>query len=222
MPNLLETYGTCVIPKGTILFRSNTPVHPNQIFLALHIKVAGDYNNEDKRYQVWKALSDIEVLFMVSGIRDSRAWIKSPITEIYCNFFPDDICKPDGFYLLEIKHYDKQKLARLISKMKEENIRGWFSSIQDKVEPEICLFDKSQIQLIETIDSTEKYMCYNSLKKLKLFPANSFYENSKEYTKDYKTHLEWYNYTIRTAPDNGQNRKEARYEWFNLRLKLKI
>lgn len=222
MSNLLQTYGSCIIPKGTILFRSNTPIHPNQIFFALHIKVAGDYNEGDKRFQIWKILSDIEVLFMISGIRDSRAWIKSSITEIYCKYFPEDICTPEGFYLLEIKHYDKKKLQRLINKMKEENIKGWFSSIEDKVEPEICLFNKEKIQLIETIDSPQKYILYNALKKMRLMPANNFYENSKEFTADFKTHLKWYNYTISTAPEYVQQPEEARYEYFNLRLKLKI
>ncbi|MES1182012.1 MAG: hypothetical protein ABUL44_04365, partial [Flavobacterium sp.] len=130
--------------------------------------------------------------------------------------------KPDGFYLLEIKHFDKKKLAKLIAKMKEEKIKGWFSSIEDKVESEICLFDRAEVQMIETIDSPKQYICYNSLKKLKLFPSASFYKNSKEYASDYKSHMKWYNYTIKNAPEYGQTPEEARYEWFNLRLKLKI
>jgi hypothetical protein len=224
MSDLLKKYGVAKIPAGTLLFRSNTRIHPDQVFFALYIRNVAPFNKGQKTVQVWKCIKDVEVLFMVSEISDSRALVKSSIVEIYREYFPE-LSKNEELSFLDIKHRDPQKLAMLVARMKKDRIKGWFSSIEDRANCEICLFDQESVQFTEVTNQHQKYTCYHALKKLEISHAQTFKDKSLfnlKHPNSYQKHLKWFEYVTRNELPIDVNQDEAQHEYYDLRMKLKI
>jgi hypothetical protein len=178
--NLIEKYGYCRIPKGSILFHSGY-IHKDadSIFFGFVPLTAKASPNSNNRIEIWKLKTDIKLLFMVLEVAHF-SWTKSAITEIYRYFFPfDDLCND-----IEIKYSDRSKRRKFINKLKQQEIIGWFSSFEDKSELEVCLFkNENLVNLIEFIKVVEMEELYaegfdNSLKKADLHLNNNFYESS--------------------------------------------
>jgi hypothetical protein len=106
---LKETFGYCIIPKGTLLYRGHGDTAPNNcMFFALKFWVAGAFNDS---VQIWKTKSDIEVLFLVEYV-NTRSWTISAIPRLYKSLFPEE--KDNDLSDLDIKHFDIEKRNNLI------------------------------------------------------------------------------------------------------------
>lgn len=220
----MKKYGRCIIPSGTLLFRSCTVNNKSHIFLALKSFIADSFNrNENKRIQVWKVIEDIEVLFMVSQIKNQTSHVESSIVEIYKDILPDEIGADISD--LSIKAFNKKRLNILIKELKRMGIKGWLSSLENRVELEICLFNKKLLKRVGSCNA-DKYILHNSLEGLIIYPSKIFYTKSKKnltgYKAKYSDHKKWYNYTVKNANEYGQSIEEAKHDYFDLRLKLKL
>ncbi|MBU3714853.1 MAG: hypothetical protein FGM46_07885, partial [Ferruginibacter sp.] len=204
MQQLTYTYGHCIIPKNTWLFRGHADESVDDcMFFATKHWVAGAFND---KIQVWKTVTDIEILFLVDYIKPNCRVI-SALPRLYKNIFPSD--SNSNLNDLDIKHWDigrRNGLARQL--FDEYNIYGWLSSIEDKVELEVCLFDKQtnsrQLILVDTTDRNSKKYFKDSLQRIKIFPPKAFYDKTaKELTthsdieESYKQHQKYFNVGIK-------------------------
>ena len=154
------------------------------------------------------------------------SWSKSSITDIYKEYYPSE----NGLNDLDIKHRDHHKRDKLIDKLKNENIMGWLSSLEGKVDLEICLFpDKrvfDQLMELETVidKGNDKFDYLNALDGIDLNPSEQFFTQTKDNLKgspfaDYATMVAaWSEDEIK----QGLTPEEARHYHLNLRTKFKI
>ncbi len=236
--NLLAKYGYCVIPKNTILYRGfeNTNIS-DCMFFALQFFVAGagfGKTNIPSKIHLWKTKKDVKVIFLITRL-NAHAWAESAIPLIYEDVFPDE----SSLHLtdLDIKQTDFNRRVKFINKLHQEfNIDGWFSSLEGRIELEICLFGKKsiseKIELIEQVsEDNDLFVFKNSLRKLKLFPGEGFVKLTrkainKHYTfykanpyQDYRKKLKiWYEDGL----ERGLKINDMKEEYYNLRHKLKI
>jgi len=233
MNNLKDTYGYCIIPKNTLLFRGHSDASMNDcMFFTTKKWVAGVFNQD---IQIWKTTTDIEVLFLVDHV-NQNSWTFSALPHLYNNIFPTE--RNLNFDDLDIKHWDKNRRDQLVRKLYDaNNISGWLSSLENKVEMEVCLFDKdanaSQLMLVDTINKNDKTYFKDSLDSIRIFPSKLFYEatNKKlseqepiltEESDHYKRYHEMMENWITQEVQNGMDKTEAKHYHFNLRTKLKL
>ena len=217
MNDLYEKYGYCQIPKDTYLFRSNTDIG-GVLFFATNVVIASSFNKESKLIQIWKTTKEVDVLFMVSNISESRGWVKSAIVELYQSFYPNEMEIDD----LEIKQFNFGKRQKLIAEMEKQGVNGWFSSLENRVELEICLFTNNNLQLVEKTDDVLIYKQYNVLEKIKINPSVKFYDHTSKNIEEFKKHKKWYQNAVKDAVNIGISKEEAKADFYNLRMKLKI
>jgi len=156
----------------------------------------------------------------------------SAIPELFGEVFPSE--SKYQYNDLEIKHFNIKRRDKFINKLyKKYGILGWLSSIEDKIDVEVCLFaqneNNSLIQLMDKkSDLTDEYK-YDSLRKFKLYPSESFYEKSNKRIGDFT----YDKYKKRLI---NERRRERRYEkkcsdrkdkgpsciYYDLRQKLKL
>lgn len=230
---LRDIYGYCIIPKNTLLYRGHSDISIDDcMFFATKKWVAGAFN---ENIQIWKTTTDIEVLFLVEHVT-YNSWTKSALPRLYNNIFSTD-CNTN-FDDLDIKHWDINRRNNLVRKLYDEyTISGWLSSIENKVELEVCLFDKhanaSQIILVGTTYSNDQKYFKDSLERIRIFPTKKFYEATKMNLSerepiftDEKDHYKRYKMTqdawVREEVKNGLNKIESKHFHFSLRTKLKI
>lgn len=233
MKNLEDIYGHCIIPKNTLLFRG----HPDSsfddcMFFATKQWVAGAFTDT---IQVWKTQTDIQILFLVAYIND-RSWTISALPKLFNSVFPTD-SNPD-FGDLDIKHWDINRRNKLVQILFDKyKISGWLTSLENRVEIEVCLFEKqaneNQLQLLDIVDRKSKKYIKDSLHRIRILPSKTFYEktNQKLYEQsliliDEKDHYERYkrmiNAWVKDEIQNGMDKVEAKHYHFNLRTKLKV
>jgi hypothetical protein len=194
--------------------------------------VAGVFN---ENVQIWKTTTDIELLFLVDHV-NQNSWTTSALPYLYNNLFPTE--RKLNFNDLDIKHWDKNRRDQLVRKLYDAyNISGWLSSLENKVEMEVCLFDKhantSQLILVDTINKNDKTYFKDSLDSIRILPSKHFYEatnkklserepiitNERDHYKKYSGMMKnW----IKVEVQNGMEKVEAQHYHFNLRIKLKI
>ncbi len=199
------------------------------MFFGLKYIIAGAFHNN---IQVWKTTRDIEILFLVEHL-DSRSWTTSALPRLYKSIFKEESS-------LDIRDLDiKQDFSRrekfVAHLFSVHHAKGWFTSLEDKVEVEVCLFNKkqnsSQLKLIEVAEKNdENYNKYfrDSLRRLKMFPTPDFFERTQIVLKDtpifdrtsdpYKRHLRYYKAIVKDELDT----KKAKELYYDLRLKLKV
>jgi hypothetical protein len=223
---LLDKYGYCIVPKNTFLFHKGyIKKDAESVFFGITPLVAHINPGRDKKIQIWKTKSEIQLLFMIMYVYH-YSWTKSAIIEIYQDFFPNDTLCDD----IEIKYHDKERRNKLVDKLKEQNVIGWFSSYDDKYELEICLFrDENFFNIIEPFKETTINKLYsigfnNPLKNILLYPNEKFYNNSVEKLenfpfKNYKRHV---NECINEEMQFGNSFKYCQNANYFLRTKLKI
>lgn len=233
MNNLRDIYGYCILPKNTLLFRGHTDTSTNDcMFFATKKWVAGVFN---QNVQIWKTTTDIELLFLVDHVKHN-SWTISALPHLYTNIFPTE--SNHNFDDLDIKHRDINRRDKLVRKLYDAyNISGWLSSLENKVEMEVCLFDKhaneNQLILVDAIHKKDTSYFNDSLDNIRIFPSNLFYETTskkineqeavltdeKDHYKRYDKKMEKW---IKHEVENGMDKIEAKHYLFNLRTKLKI
>ncbi len=233
MQHLRDIYGYCILPKNTLLFRGHSDTSMNDcMFFATKKWVAGVFN---QNVQIWKTTTDIELLFLVEHVKHN-SWTISSLPHLYANIFPTE--SNHNFDGLDIKHWDKNRRDKLVRKLYDAyNISGWLSSLENKVEMEICLFDEhantSQLILVDTIHKNDRRYFRDSLDSMSVLPAKHFYEETnKNFSEqgpiltDVSDHCKRYDRMmknwIKVDVQNGMEREEAQHYHFNLRVKLKI
>ena len=233
MHHLKDIYGYCNIPKNTLLFQGNSDTSINDcMFFATKKWVAGAFH---ENVQIWKTTTDIEVLFLVEYVT-YNSWTISTLPHLYNNIFPTD-CNPI-FDDLDIKHRDKNRRDKLVRKLYDEyKISGWLSTLENKVEMEVCLFDKHaiarQLILVDTTNRKDKIYFKDSLDRIRIFPPQIFYEQTNKKLSEqepiltdekdhYKRYKKMLNAWIREEVQNGMDKAEAKHYHLNSRTKLKI
>lgn len=233
MKKLRKTYGYCIIPKNTFLYRGhNAESVTDCMFFTTKHWVAGAFN---KSIQVWKTKKDIKVLFLVDHI-NHHSWTSSALPQLYKTLFPND--KNINLNYLDIKRMPTGRRNKLVRKLFDEyQISGWLTSLENKVELEVCLFDKqankNQLKLWDTTGAENKNYFKDSLDRIKIFPGKMFYEKTKqvlvkpinyksENIGDYKNYKKAVDAWIKEEVKNGMKKKEAKHLLLNLRIKLKI
>jgi hypothetical protein len=233
MNNLKDTYGYCILPKNTLLFRGHSDTSTNDcMFFTTKKWVAGVFN---ENVQIWKTTTDIEILFLVEHV-NQNSWTTSALPHLYNTVFPTE--RKLNFDDLDIKHWDKNRRDKLVRKLYDANkIYGWLSSLENKVEMEVCLFDKhanaSQLILLDTIHKKDNTYFKDSLDSIKILPSKLFYEATnkklserepmlKDEGDHYKKYSGMMKNWIKEEVKNGMEKVEAQHYHFNLRTKLKI
>jgi hypothetical protein len=194
--------------------------------------VAGVFN---ENVQIWKTTTDIELLFLVEHV-NQNSWTTSALPHLYNNLFPTE--RKLNFDDLDIKHWDKNRRDKLVRKLYDAyNISGWLSSLENKVEMEVCLFDKhantSQLILVDTIHKNDKTYFKDSLDSIRILPSKLFYEATNKKLSEresiltdeedhYKKYSGMMKNWIKVEVQNGMEKVEAQHYHFNLRTKLKI
>ena len=220
---LYKEYGYCNVPVGTILYREGaSTVFRECMFFALRIRVASAFGKRFDKIQVWSVKQQFKILFMVLEL-DRRSWTKSAIVEIFNKYHPIDAHIDD----LEIKHRDHQKRDKLISRLKENGVIGWLSSLENKIELELCLFpDKdafsTTVELFDIIDDGDnQYKYLNALDKIDVVPSLKFFKRTKQNLKG-RPFPEYAKWLAEDPETRGLTKEQARNHHLNLRTKLKI
>lgn len=220
-----QKYGSCTLVKNTYLFHSGLRKNDDPIFFGFHPNIAKIFAGSSDKIEIWQIKENTKLLFMINEV-DCRSWTKSAIEEIYQYYFPHESQYDD----IDIKHRFKSKRSKLIRKLKNQGLIGWFSSLENNFELEVCLFNQTianhYLQLKDVVELT-KYDSIdfeNALKKAIVMPCQSFYDKSLPNLTNcpfhkYKKHIEdCIDYEINI----GYQKKFSKNSNFTLRLKLKI
>lgn len=173
--NLLEEYGYCVIPKGTVLYRQGVLCHRYGCFFALHPRWAINFSGENKApVRAWIVEDPITVLFAISHL-NPYGFGQCALSDIYRKHFDTS----DGLSSLDVKQTNKKARGNLQRLLQIHNIEGWLSTIEDKPPLEVFLMPG----VLEQLESIPQNMCnesqaQNSLRMIQIFPIGSFFEVS--------------------------------------------
>jgi hypothetical protein len=230
--HLFKKYGRCKIPKGTFLYRGHSLKEPiDTIYFGtkpIYIIGFGDKEN----IQIWKAKTDIEVIFLVKYL-NSDGFAKSSLPDLYYDLYPNEPNK--NFRDLDIKQ-NKRKIEFVKYLQEKSCLKGWVSSIEENFPIELCLFVNDKLtQLIELVE-VKKYsegLCDDSLKKFKIVLNESFKKRSEKefgkfespYSKKKNYYKEYLKKRLRQLKDcieEGGTKEECLDNRYNLRLRLKI
>ena len=222
--DIIKKYGTCLIPKGTILFSAILESDKYEyIFFGLKCYIARAFKKGNRKIVAFKFKRDLELLFMLKEITRSNKYISSG-DEIFKTYFPD--CPPD-IDDLDIKQ-NKHLLKKMISILQNQNINGWLTSLENNPELEIFILGNQiysgLFTIIERAGLEEEFAYYDALKYIQLNPANEFIIRSKNNFGDtfetrYKQDVQLIK---RLINDDGYTKERAVFDIFNLRHKLKI
>jgi hypothetical protein len=192
--------------------------------------VATAFNNT---IQVWKTTTDIKVLFLVEYVTPNSLAI-SALPQLYKNIFSAK--GNSNLTDLDIKHWDIKTRNKLASKLYNEyKVSGWLSSIENKVEMEVCLFDKQanskQLILVETTDINDKKYFKDSLQRITIYPSKTFLKQTEkaltQHTSiedSYRQHRKFFNAGIKqySSDEYGMTKNEAKHYMLDLRIKMKV
>jgi hypothetical protein len=233
MTTLNDIYGYCIVPKNTILYRGHEDKSfKDCMFFATSHSGAGVWNDT---IQIWKTTTDITVLFVVEYLTTVGIAI-SALPRLFNSIFPLE--SNPTFTDLDIKHWDLIRRDKLVRKLFDDyKISGWLTSFENNTFNEVCLFDKQanskQIKLIETSNRKDDKYFKDSLKRIKIFPSQTFYEQTKKElnkhstfiiddTNSFKKHKRYISANIKYYLEQGMTLNEARHEMYDLRLNLKV
>lgn len=173
--NLLEEYGYCIIPKGTVLYRQGALCHKYGCFFALHPHWAINVSGENKaRVRAWTVEYPITVLFAISHL-NQYGFGQCALSDIYRKHFN----ATDSLSSLDVKHANKEAKGKLQSLLQVQNIDGWLSTIEDKPPLEIFLMPGAVKRLKEeSQQNSEDSGARNALREIEVFPATGFIEKA--------------------------------------------
>ncbi len=233
MNKLFDIYGHCVIPQDTFLFRGHdSNAFDDCMFFATKLCVAGAFKDS---VQVWKTTTDIRVLFLIDHL-DDRSWATSSLPQLYNNLFQSN----SNFELsdLDIKHKNLERREKLVRRLFDEyQVSGWLTSLDGKVELEVCLFDKKankeQLVLADAVDRRNKRYFKDSLERISISPPQDFLDKTRQKLdarapvmvaeQDHsKRYLRGIEANIKEEMEKGKSREEATHYFMNLRIKMKL
>lgn len=178
LPELQNGFGHCIIPKNTLLYHGTKNLKIKDcMFFGLDFWLPTVFHDT---IQVWRARTNIEVIFLCESV-DGRSWTESAIPRLYNLVFPDE--RNDILEDLDIKHFDHQRRDKFIAElMSRYKLNGWFSSMEENMELEVCLFGKDFIQanleLVDTKAEDDTTYYKSSLREMEVYPTKAFYERS--------------------------------------------
>lgn len=227
--DLYKKYGYCIIPEGTILYRTyNNKNYSDCMFFTIKSTLFWNSSNEKKR-QIWRTKRQIKVLFLIEHLDDSARALTT-VDKLFRELFPNYTPLRPTRFDLEIKNDEREIRRKFIEQLFHDfNVSGWFSSIENNEELEVCLFDKDanidQLDLIQSGNFNLDNYKGNSLKQIEIYPTNIFFENTRIQLKksllanfeDYKEHV-MNNYFNIENDDIEYNKIDC----FDLRWKLGI
>jgi hypothetical protein len=227
---LLNRYGRCLLPEGTLLFRGHISKEIQQcMFFMLKFSLASHGYND---VQVWRVSRDIELLFMVDSIaREAR--VISSIEKVYSDVYPESI--HHEFDDLDIKHRSIERRNAFVNRLQNLGLTGWFSSYENNAELEICLFSPSEgdLSLLDCVSKEREDYRRCSLRDINIKPSNQFYsKTNSSFNKSYGLiltpeqrflkHKQRVNDMIMELNSDSENERKLREDFFDLRLKLEI
>ncbi len=186
--------------------------------------------------QVWKTKKEIRLLFLVESL-ENRSWVKSNLPQLYKQLFPLE--KQENIDDLDIKHFDHERRDKLVNKLfQEHKISGWLSSLEDRIEIEVCLFNSENIaSLIEHVDTTngdnESYF-KDSLEGIHVNPPQSFFTTTEGILEkkapcrnkgenQFLRYQRWMEGVIQDEMKQyNLSEENVRHYYYNLRMKLEI
>ncbi|HBF89389.1 MAG TPA: hypothetical protein DDX39_12175 [Bacteroidales bacterium] len=191
------------------------------MFFGTKYIVAKAFNS---KVQVWKTKKTLTIVFLVKYF-NQRGWVISALPEIYKNIFPSE--KTNVIFDLDIKQ-DINKRNEFIKRLVEDyKINGWLTSIEGKIDIEVCLFDLhnnlEKLELIEISINRDSVYFEDSLRKIKIYPSDLFYNNTNQNIKtNYSTHRKSIQSWIANEAKNEKEKESLWHFYYDLRLKLKI
>lgn len=230
--DLKREFGFCVIPRGTLLYHgTNENVQGKScMFFGLDFWLASVFH---KTIQVWKVKREIEVIFLCEYVGWSSR-TKSSIPRLYKNVFGEHEGELED---LDIKHRDHDRRNRFVAKLSEDfGINGWFSSMEENAELEVCLFGKQfitdNVDLIDVKMKEDTSYYKNSLRDIGVFPTKNFYDKSYSVLewhygstdKDlYRAkHEKWRAMVIDELAESPEEVARQKERYFDLRMRLRI
>lgn len=138
MTPLLSTYGVVIFPKGSRFYHAsfnqycNLPKKP-MLFTTLH---PSEWYSQDSYISVIELQRDIRVLFMIQLIRNYRIYSALNNLLEYSN--------------TNLAKMNESKLKEWVTYLKNENLDGWLTSIENKTTIEIAIrMDSSILKIVE-------------------------------------------------------------------------
>lgn len=196
--NLLEEYGYCIIPRGTILYRQGALCYKYGCFFALHPCWAINFSGKNKApVRAWIVEDAITVLFAMSHL-NPYGFGQCALHGIYQKHFNTS----DGLSSLDVKHANKEARGKLQRLLQVQNIEGWLSTIEDKPPLEVFLMPGA-MELLEEVSQniSEDSGVRNALRDIEVCPVTGFIEKAYkhlernwEYLSEYHKNVdeEWY------------------------------
>jgi hypothetical protein len=220
--NLRDKYGYCIIPINTILFTSEPKyLDGTNRFFGLKYWIANSWINESKKFIVFKVMKDIEVLFMIKEIKDNEVYLSCG-HDIFLNFCSDINQQIDDISIKQNYHL-RQKMINILS---DQNLAGWLTTLEGRKELEVFLFGYQGLDDVikPILSQNSEYELYDALKFIHIFPSSEFYKKSKSnFRRNYSEYCEWRKeYEQDLITNENYTEMEAKFESFDLRLKLKI
>lgn len=222
--DLQNKYGTCLIPKGVVLFSAIIDSDRyDYIFFGLKYSIARAFKNTDRKVYAFKLNHDLEILFMLREMNYRAHYISSG-DDIFNHFYPNYPTKIDDLIIKQ----NKELLHKMIGLLFSQKKYGWLNSLENKSELEICIFgeqiNNGLFTIIDDEDLEKKYEYYDALKYVQLYPSMDFITKSKNnFTDDYKTYslknIDSAKYLI---IDEGYSKERADFELYTMRYKLNI
>lgn len=167
-----------------------------------------------------KIFADFRVKYL-----NNRGWVISGLPELYKMTFPNE--NNNNITDLDIKQDIKKRKPFVWKLMQDFSINGWFTSVEDKIEVEICLFDlehcNEYLELIESSVNQESKYFEDSLKKIKIYPSEYFFDKTKQNLKStYSAHKKSIQSWIKEEAKTEIEKENLWHFNFDMRLKLKI
>src|ERR1700752_1311902 len=210
---IFNIYGYCEIPKGTLLYRGHRSDEIyDEMFFGTKLNPIKCFG--EGKVQVWKVKRKITVLFLVKHVNLHSHGISS-IPDIYYDIYPNEVNKSLTDLCIKQDIRRRRPFARHL--FESYNINGWFSSIENRTENEVCLFNIENInKLVErtNIIDIEGKEELDSLRKIKLFPPDSFYSSTYEimskYNSPYKNYRIKVRYCVKDYIEQGVSASDAK------------
>jgi hypothetical protein len=185
--DLYEKYGHITFPKGYKLYHTRHNEFDSAKYTHLFTSFAGTFYNKSKKIYEITLKQDLKCLFMVSKICHNLCLIGA-LRDICHNVFgknyTDDVA---------IKKEDRRMCMKMIKYFQDNNIFGWFTSWEDGLPTEICLFPENY-EVSFDIKEIKRKNVFNHIFKAKtilLAPPTSFQNIDMKHQK--KTLIEMIN-----------------------------
>lgn len=232
MNELRLKYGYCIVPKGIYLYRGiEDDFLRDEIFFATKFSMASSFGCG--RVQVWKTRNKFELPFLISHLDDFYGKATSALPELYYEAFPNAAENLDD---LDVKQDWRRRSEFASFLFNKRKVVGWFCSIENKDDVELCLFNKNHylglVELVEELQNEPEYYV-DALRKIMVRPSQPFYDRSAPFIKktweysarelnQYRQYRKSYDHCVSDYVRNGGTREDGEDMYYNLRVKLKI